>query len=1005
MVGVAVMGEVMLIFASLSAGPVQFDKPIWLVLIPVTWLITIWLGRKSLSGLGTLTRRVALAIRLVVLVVLMSAIAEPQWRRVSEDVSVTVVLDASRSVPRKLQTWVQGYLDQASEVQREADDRLGMVTAARGAYVQQLPSRMTTILEQQHIGAVDGTNLAEALRLGIAVMPEDAANRIVLATDGNETEGSLLQAAEAARALGVPIDVLPLRFTHESEVMVDRLDAPATARMGETVSVRTTLTSTREITGRLSLLVNGDPIDLDPDDGVSGGLRVTLRKGTQHLQVPITVMAAGPQEFEAIFEPDDPDDDSMSENNRSMTVTFVSGEGRVLVYADAPEDAKPILDVLMRAKLDAVVHTAETGPDSLAKLAGYDAVVMINQSAYSYSEQQQELLRQYVHDSGGGLVMIGGPDSFGAGGWIGSPLEDALPIQLDPPQKKQMPKGALVLVMHSIEMPQGRYFGEQTAKAAIEALTRLDMAGIVEFRFSSGVEWVHPLAEVGNRESFYRAIKGLQFGDMPDMAPSIRTAYQGLVNAKAGQKHIVVISDGDPSPPSASLLQKLVDAGITVSTVGVFPHNPGDLKRLKYMADFTGGRAYEITTKAGLGSIVQIFVKEAQTVKRSLIWEGTAFSPEIVDGSVAGMRGIGSPLPAIRGYVVAADREGLAQVMLRGKENDPVAAQWQYGLGRSVAFLSDASTRWASDWVAWSGFATFWEQHIRWAMRPSGSASVRVQTYNEGDHTIVNLRAIRPDGTPMNFAQWKGRVSTPDGTGMELVLRQVGPGRYEGSFASPESGSYVTSMRYIAPSGVSGGTIEGSVQAAISRPFADEFRVLEDNTALLEQVRSMTGGRTLSNDPDLADLWSRENLKKPISTRPIWMLLALIGVGTFLIDVGVRRVRLDLRAMGAAAVGLFQTKSEKSGAQLASLRAAKSKAQSRIKRKESAAGRKFEASDEELKQAAKAKRSIAISKADEGAPIEQAKPKKKKPESDEQEQGMSRLLKAKKRAHDDMDES
>src|SRR6185295_16277831 len=116
-------------------------------------------------------------------------------------------------------------------------------------------------------------------------------------------------------------------------------------------------------------------------------------------------------------------------------------------------------------------------------------------------------------------------------------------------------------------------------------------------------------------------------------------------------------------------IQQLKKEKITVSTVGVFPHNPGDLGRLKQIALATGGRAYEVVDQNGLGQIVQIFIKEAQTVKRSLIWEGDPFTPIVTGMGAETMRGV-TTVPPLSGYVVTAEREGLAQVTMRGKEND-----------------------------------------------------------------------------------------------------------------------------------------------------------------------------------------------------------------------------------------------------------------------------------------------------------------------------------------------
>src|SRR5690606_18111108 len=128
------------------------------------------------------------------------------------------------------------------------------------------------------------------------------------------------------------------------------------------------------------------------------------------------------------------------------------------------------------------------------------------------------------------------------------------------------------------------------------------------------------------------------------------------------------------------------------------PHSPGDLNSLKMIAEDTGGTFYPVTNQGQLGNIVQIFIKEAQTVKRPLIWEGEPFAPALSPGFAETMGGIRST-PRISGYVVAGEREGMNLVTMRGRENDPIMAQWQYGLGRVVTYTSDAAPKWNQEWM------------------------------------------------------------------------------------------------------------------------------------------------------------------------------------------------------------------------------------------------------------------------------------------------------------------
>lgn len=1012
--------------ASITVGPIQFDSPVFLILLPILIVLAIWIARRNLSGLSSTSRKVAVGIRLLLITLLVLVLAEPHTRKTSKDVSVTAVLDASRSIPTPLLAQMDRYLAEAAELHKKQGDRLGVITVARDARVQDLPGARVLGVDRKDTGPLDGTDLASSVRLAMAVMPKDAANRLVLISDGNETEGSLLQAAEAARATGVPIDVLPIQYEHDSEVIVERMVAPATARMGETVALKVVLTATAPVDGLVSIMQNGTKIDLDPDSS-DLSMPVSLTPGVNVKVIPLTLVGAGPQEFEAVFEPlpgPGGAGDAIMENNRALSVTFVSGRGRVLVVSGDANESNPFMEAMTAGRIEAQVIPSEQFPGSLTELNGYDAIVLLNQNAYEYTLSQQTAMRQYVHDSGGGFVMVGGPDSFGAGGWIGSPIEELLPVRLDPPQKRQMPRGALVLIIHSVEMPQGVFYGKQVANAAVDALSRLDLAGIIEYSWGNATDWVHPLVELGDKSGIKQAINNLQFGDMQDFAPSFNVALQGLLKVNAGQKHVIMISDGDPTLPSNALLQKFVDAKISVSTVGVFPHSAADTARMSTIAKTTGGEHYEVNTQAGLAALPQIFIKEAQTVRRSLIWEGQAFSPRIVDAAAETMRGVTS-VPPISGYVVTADREGLSVVTMRGQENDPIAAQWQFGLGRAMAFTSDSATRWSPSWVAWPGFNQFWQQHIRWAMRPSGSANVRVTTENRGDQTLISIDALDQNGERLNFAQFQGRLARPDGGGDDVQVQQVGPGRYEARVPTEQAGTYLLGLRYAARAEASGPMMEGTVQAAITRPFADEFRAIKDNSPLLRQVAEMTGGKVLSADAREADLWRRDDIKMPVATTPIWMSLAIVSLALFLTDVGVRRVRIDPGAIARKIAGLFGASKIKQGAQMGSLQAARDKARARMDDSErlrggmsagagearasteaapagDVTGRKFEAAPGSS--GAKADGPSPLSNVrSPDAPGEKPKPRVAA-DIKTAEEGMSALMKAKKRAQEQIDD-
>lgn len=982
---------------SLGAGPIVFEQAWVLALAVPAVLLVAWIARRNLSGLGGLTRAVAIAVRLIVVLGLIAAAADPQYKQQSDDVSVTVVMDTSRSVPLSEQQRVEAYIAEAAQG-KLADDRLGVVSAAEDAYLQSLPSRRVTGVDRQFTGSPNGTNLGEALQLALAVAPPDAANRLVIASDGNETAGSLLRAAEAAKAAGVPVDVLPLTYRYDREVRVDRLIAPATARVGQAINLRPVLTASRPTTGRLSVLRNGEPLRIGA--GGAAFAEVELDAGANVLSVPVDAGLGGPEEYEVVFESTD-GRDTIVENNRALSVVFVSGRGRLLILTDSTEDAQPIVRSLRGTEYEIDVRGAEDAPATLVEFNRYDAVVMINQAAYDYSERQQEELKRYVHDSGGGLIMIGGPQAFGAGGWIGSPVEEALPVRLDPPQRRQMPRGALVIIVHSVEMPRGVYYGKQTAQAAVDALSARDLVGIHEFDPMAGATWVYPLSEKGNGSGVSRAIQNLTFGDMQSFDASYRDALQALRDADAGQKHMIVISDGDPSGPSRNLIDGFIDEQISVTTVMFAGHGSNaDKQRMSLVAAATGGRFYDVPVGM-ISQLPQVFIKEAQVIKRALIWEGEPIVPSVIPIGADPMRGVGG-VPPVSGYIVTAEREGLALTTLRGNEGDPISAIWQHGLGRVVAFTSDAGGRWANAWPSWDGYEAFWSQHIRWAMRPSGSADVRVVTESDDERTRVLVEAYTPGGERLPFARFNGQVARPDGTSSELSLRQIGPGRWEGSFESTDPGAYSVGLGYTVPAGDGEDEIRGSAVAAVTRPFAAEYRALEDNSALLVQVAQATGGRVLpADDPAQAGLWSRDGLEMPAPPTAVWIAVAIATLGLFLLDVAVRRVRIDLAAIGSSFAAAFSSKDEKAGSGMDALAAARKRAKGQLDERgkggevggKAAASTKFEATEEQLRSSPEPTSTAA--------PIETRVRAKPEAAKNDDEEGMSRLLRAKKRAQDD----
>ncbi len=229
------------------------------------------------------------------------------------------------------------------------------------------------------------------------------------------------------------------------------------------------------------------------------------------------------------------------------------------------------------------------------------------------------------------------------------------------------------------------------------------------------------------------------------------------------------------------------------------------------------------------------------------------------------------------------------------------------------------------------------------------------------------------------------------------------------------------SLGYITPGGesVPESTRKGTIVAAVTRPYADEFKTLKDNAPLGKLVAELTGGRVVDDDPTKANLWFREGLTMPVDARPIWMIVAMIALGAFLLDVAVRRIRIDPQLIAAAVRRGMGQGADKANQQIGSLKEARQRAQQSIgDRKPGAAGEgkvihakpgegspstaavKFEVSEDELKKTQTNEAVADLSEPGPGGRPTTTGLSQQTGEPPTQEQGLSRLKKARERAQE-----
>lgn len=952
----------------------RFAYPQYLLLLAVL-PVMFWMGRRSMAGLAKARARTALLVRMFVVLALCMALAKAQYVRIRDDMAVAFVIDKSLSVPTADQEELLNQVHRwQTSSERGAKDKVALVTFGGNAAIDQ-PFTDDLLDTTTSFAMVDGghTDIASAIRAAIAAMPEAGRKRIVLMTDGNENDGAASSEAASAKAAGVRVDCLPVRYEHAREVMVEKVIAPAEVAPGKTISIRVLVRTFNKTTGTLRLSAN---------DALIASKKVNLKPGINAFSVERQLPESGVYDFKAWIEAED---DTMYQNNSATAYSVVRGPKKVLVVEGTRDDGAMLADALRGGKVGVDLVLPSMLPNSVALLSRYDTIVLVNVAAFDLPEETIELLETAVNDYGLGLIMVGGEDSFGAGGWKGTPVEKAMPVSMDVKDRQVIPTGALVIINHTCEFADGNRWGINIAKAALNTLGRYDEYGLLYYDYQGGEQWLIPLQPVTNQEAMKAQIEKMSAGDMPSFDATMRMAQAALAKSKASVKHMIIISDGDPSVPPVAFLQSMAASGITVSTVAIQPHGGQSVGSMRNIATICNGRFYYPRSPAQLP---QIFIKEARTVRRGLISE-QPFTPRMVAPSVPLNGFEGGVFPMLKGYVITTPKPR-AEMPLVTAGLDPLLAHWQYGLGRAAAFTSDAKPKWAADWVTWERYVAFWGQLVEWAERKVEMGDFSTSVSLQGNVAKISVDAIDKNGDFVNFLQFAGTVLSPKGEKNNIVLEQTAPGHYEGSFKATEVGTYMPLLKYDDAEGKA-----RTYMLPVTIPFSEEYRALSTNDVLLKEMSEIADGAIINHKTNVF----REDFAAAASYVDVWQWILAAGIVLFLVDVFVRRVLVDWAKLlaaiqGAPARARVQTHT-------ARLLSAKSRATGSTR----AAARKFDAEaapeasvmEDIIQEQTVARARAAAQKRPDATPLAEVARDKPK----EEDGYTSRLLKAKRRARKD----
>ena len=810
-----------------------------LALIPILWAVYEW--RRS-------ERKLALALKALSFSAVLLAIAEPVLKTFETKTAVVVLADTSASIS-------------PDDLKKESD-YLNAMQSAKGRNVMRVMpfARSTRPLEPSETAkgwalkntasdAGRGTGIESAMRDGLAGLPEGLVPRVLLMSDGRENSGSAARASWQAKQLGVAVDVLPLAGRPQPAIRIESVSMPPVAFSGERFPVELVVEAPKRTQGTIDLQAEGKTL---------GSSTVQLEQGLNRLTLHANVATAGAVDIGVALKAPGSGEVHYDQvvNLRRPKILYIT--------QDPAGTGKNLLDSMAAAQFDiATVGDVDLSKKDL-KFNEYQLVVFNNWDLEGIPQLRKDELETYVK-KGGGLLVIGGEKNiYIEGKKIEDALDRTLPAKLAPPRS---PEGtAVVLIIDKSSSMEGRKMelARISAIGVIENLRPIDMVGVLIF--DNSFQWAVPIRRAEDKSMIKRLVAGITPDGGTQIAPALTEAYRKILPSLATYKHIVLLTDGiSEEGDSLELSREATANKVTISTVGLGQ----DVNKayLEKVAAFAGGKSYFLNEPNGLEQILLRDVMEhtGSTAIEKILKPTVIKKTDVLENVSI------ETAPALKGYVKFKTKPEADEVLEIDK--DPLYVRWQYGLGRSGVFTSDAKSRWASDWIAWAGFDKFWMNVLRDLLPHAQTGEATAEYDATSGELQVDYRLA--NGTPIAKIP-PIFVIGPEGFQKPILVTKIAEGAYRGRLAVGQR----QGLFRIRP-------VEENPafpEVGLYRQ-EDELTQYGSNEFLLKQVASYTGGRFAPAAASAFDAGGRSIA----TTLPLWPGLIALAILLNLAELVMRK--------------------------------------------------------------------------------------------------------------------
>ncbi len=776
----------------------------------------------------------------------------------AEQQAVMLLVDLSDST-KTVQSSIQSHTQQLLELIDEKNPVGVVVFGNTQIYTLELGKDRELSLSK-----VDGkaTDLEAALEYAADQLPTELAGRMILLSDGKQTDGDADRMARYLATKGIRLDAVCFDTTRPQtpEVQISSVSAPNDVYAGQPVIFTVELESNTDANVSLFLY-----------DGGRSAARTegTVEAGSTVFELEVTPENAGTHDYELFLKADR---DTLEQNNTTHIGVKVVGQSSVLVIADSSKNAEVLKEALPGCSVTAIIP--RQAPKTIIELCNYEQVILSNVNYAQLPMGFDVLLTDYVEKYGRSLLVVGGEETLMFGGMAKTGLEQLLPVELTLQEDSEGKSVAMMLVLDcSGSMTQrgspNLSLAKQGAIQCIESMSPNDEIGLVAFNVTAYLQSPLVNGTDENKATLSRIVSGFSTYRGTYYTEAIKMAHRELNKSDADIRHIMFLSDGEPTDRDyMAAVEAAAADGITVSTIGLgFSANV-----LANMAKVGGGRYYYVSKAT---SLPDIMLSETQQITVDSKITGQ-FQPVVAVESDATAALDGASLPELTGYLGTTLKENAVAYLTVGEEH-PLYASWSYGLGRVSCFTSDLNKTWSEAWFSdAAGLSTIQGMVDNTLGDTHGTSSLQAEVLVHGQTVTVT-------------------VTTAELTQDTLSLRVAGETQtYD--LTQTEPGSYTTDIRLTKP-GVyelmitqtdSSATMVDHLESLVSIPYPAEYDVFADGgETLLQTICSYSGGLLFTDMQQLAqvEIPAVEEITDPL------ILFALICGVLMLADIAIRKLR------------------------------------------------------------------------------------------------------------------